>query len=89
MLQEREARFRRLMENAPEIIYRYNFAPESHFDYVSSAATTITGYTPEEYYADPHLGLKIIFPDDQERLQRYTKKAIECQFTPPEVIELR
>lgn len=68
-LAESEARFRRLAENAPDIIYRYRLLPEPGFEYVNPAATTITGYTPEEHYADPDLGLKIVHPEDRPLLQ--------------------
>ena len=67
-LRESEARFRRLAENAPDVIYRYRFHPESGFDYVSPAATTLTGYTPEEHYADPDLGRKMVHPEDVDRM---------------------
>lgn len=70
-LQESEARFRRLAENAQDLIYRYEFAPQRGFTYVSPAATAITGYTPEEHYADPDLGLKLIHPDDRHVLEAY------------------
>ncbi|MDI6845498.1 MAG: PAS domain S-box protein [Candidatus Saccharicenans sp.] len=68
-LQESEARFRRLAENARDLIYRYRFIPERGFEYVSPAATTITGYTPEEHYADPDLGFKIVFEEDRPLLE--------------------
>lgn len=89
MLREREERFRRLAENAPEIIFRYNLRPEPHFDYVSSAATAIIGYTPDEHYADPQLGLKLIAPDDRERFEHYMTRLLERQIRLPEMIELR
>jgi PAS domain S-box-containing protein/putative nucleotidyltransferase with HDIG domain len=63
-LAESEGRFRRLAENAPDLIYRYEFTPKRGFAYVSPAATAITGYTPEEYYADPGLGVKLVHPED-------------------------
>ena len=62
-LRESENRFRRLAENAPDMIYRYEFAPVRRFSYVSPAATPITGYTPEEFYADPDLGVRITPPE--------------------------
>ncbi len=68
-LRESEARFRRLAENAQDIIYRYRLVPAPGFEYVSPAATTIIGYTPEEHYADPYLGVKIIHPDDRSLLE--------------------
>ena len=70
-LRESEARFRRLAENAQDLIYRYRFTPTPGFEYVSPAATTITGYTPEEHYADPDLGFKLVHPDDRPLLEKY------------------
>ncbi|MGC8782332.1 MAG: sensor histidine kinase, partial [Anaerolineae bacterium] len=70
-LRESEARFRRLAENAQDLIYRYEFVPRRGFTYVSPAATPITGYTPEDHYADPDLGLKIVHPDDRPLLEQY------------------
>jgi len=69
-LRESEERFRRLAEHAPDIIYRYRLTPVPGFEYVSPAATAITGYSPEEYYADPELGLKLVYPDDQPLVQQ-------------------
>lgn len=67
-LRESEARFRRLAENAPDLIYRYRLVPDRGFEYVSPAATAVTGYTPEEHYADPDLGFKMVHPDDRHLL---------------------
>lgn len=64
-LRESEARFRRLAENAQDVIYRLRVAGEPGFDYISPAVTALTGYTPEEFYADPTLALRLIHPDDQ------------------------
>lgn len=64
-----EKRFRLLAQNARDIIYRYEFLPERRFTYVSPAALAITGYTPEEHYADPDLGVKIVHPEDRHHLQ--------------------
>lgn len=63
-----EARFRLLTEQAQDLIYRYRLAPEPGFEYVSPSATAITGYTPEEHYADPQLGMKLVHPDDRHLL---------------------
>ncbi|MBN1301023.1 MAG: PAS domain S-box protein [Melioribacteraceae bacterium] len=68
-LQESEERFRRLAENAQDLIYRYEFSPERGFSYVSPAATSITGYSPEDHYNDPDLGFKIVHPDDRQLLE--------------------
>lgn len=69
-LRESEERYRRLTENAPDLIYRYEFVPERRFAYVNPAATVITGYTPKEHYADPELGFNLILPEDRPLLEQ-------------------
>lgn len=69
-LRSSEERYRVLTENAVDLIYRYRFTPVQGFEYVSPSATSITGYTPEEHYADPELGVKIVHPEDQVLLQQ-------------------
>ncbi len=67
-LAENEERFRLLAENASDIIYKYRLFPEPGFEYVSPSCFAVTGYTPEEHYADPLLAVKIIHPDDRHIL---------------------
>ncbi len=67
-LQESEERFRRLADNAPDIIYRYRVMPTRGFEYISPAVTAITGYTPEEYYAEPNLVFKISHKDYRRKV---------------------
>ena len=69
-LRESEARFRRLTENAQDLIYRFRVTEPRGFEYVSPVATRMTGYTPEEHYADPQLGFKIVHPDDRPILEQ-------------------
>ena len=54
-LAKSEARFRLLAENAQDVIIRLKFSPQLHFDYISPALLAMTGYSPEEIYADPRL----------------------------------
>lgn len=67
-LRESESRYRRITDHALDIVYRYRTHPELQCEYVSPSVTTITGYTPEEHYADPYLSIKMVHPDDQEGL---------------------
>ncbi|MBN1679689.1 MAG: PAS domain S-box protein [Anaerolineae bacterium] len=69
-LQKSEERFRRLAQNAQDIIYRYRLLPDPAYEYVSPAATLISGYTPEEHYADPDLMTTLVHPDDRELLRQ-------------------
>jgi len=55
---------RAVLENVPDLVYRYRFRPTPGFDYVSPSSTAVVGYTPEEHYADPELGRRIVRPED-------------------------
>jgi two-component system, cell cycle sensor histidine kinase and response regulator CckA len=66
-LRDSEQRFRMLTENAPDVIFRYRLWPTRGFEYVSPVTTAITGYTPQEHYADPDLWLRITHPEDAAR----------------------
>lgn len=68
-LRESEERFRRIAENAEDLIYRYRLRPTPGFEFVSSVAARMTGYTPDEHYADPELALKITHPEDRPLLE--------------------
>ena len=72
-LQKSEERFRRLAEHAQDIIYRYEFLPENKFGYVSPSATKITGYTPEEHYANADLRFKLVHSDDRPLLENISE----------------
>lgn len=67
-----EARFRALAENASDLVYRYELRPARRFSYVSPSSTAITGFTPEEHYANPDLGLELVHPDDRVILESST-----------------
>ena len=66
-LRESEERFRRISENAPDVIYRYRLKPVPGFEYVSPAVVKLSGYTPEEFYADPLLARKIVHAEDKNK----------------------
>jgi len=67
-LVESEARYRRLADNALDIIYRFNFVPQRHIAYINPAASDILGYAPDEFYADPDLFFNLIHPTDRSAL---------------------
>jgi len=78
-LKESEERFRRLAENAQDLIYRIELIPRRRFSYVSPAALQITGFTPEEHYSDPDLGLKLVHPDDRHILEKMSNEEDEIR----------
>lgn len=63
-----------LAERALDIIYRYRLRPTRGFEYVSPAVTRVNGYTPEEHYADPDIGVKLVHPDDRPLLDEINRR---------------
>ena len=53
-----------LLDLVPDIIFEYRLVPEPGFVYVTPSVTAIVGYSPDEHYADPQLGRRIVHPDD-------------------------
>jgi PAS domain S-box-containing protein len=62
-------RFRQLAEHSRDVVYRIRLWPDRVYEYVSPSVTALTGYTPEEHYADPELGLRYVHPDDRHLLE--------------------
>lgn len=61
-LRESEERFRRLAENAADVIFR--ISPIKGVEYVNRSVEKVLGYTPEELYADRELGMQLISTGD-------------------------
>jgi PAS domain S-box-containing protein len=62
-LQDSEAKYRLLAENATDTIFWVD--ADGCFKYVSPACLQLTGHAPEEFVADPGLMLNIIHPEDR------------------------
>jgi|GEM_PF-1580253 PAS domain S-box-containing protein len=67
-IRDSDERFLRLAKKSPDIIYRYRLLPDPGFDYINPAIETITGYSPDEFYQDPMLGVKLVHEDDRHFL---------------------
>lgn len=80
-LAQTEARFRKMVEHAKDIIFRFRLLPTPGFEYLSPAVFDIAGYNPEEYYADPELGIRIVHPDDRSIVDSHLKD--ELRFDEP------
>lgn len=68
-LEVSDSTFRRLADNAQDLTFRYRADPGC-FDYVSPAAVAMSGYGPEEFYADPGLAFRLAHPDDRQSQHR-------------------
>lgn len=74
-----EEGFKLLADNARDMVYRLRVLPERVFEYVNPASTDIVGYTPEDFYNDPDLIFKIVYPDDLPTLERYNRREIALE----------
>ncbi len=69
-LRAAEERYRRMSEEAPDVVSRHEIYPKRATTYVNPAVLTLTGYAPDEYYADRDLSLKIVHPEDREIVEK-------------------
>lgn len=70
-LANKEVQYRLFAENAVDVIYRYELLPKTKFEYVSPSILAITGYTPEEHYADAKLFASLIHHEDLPRFDNF------------------
>ncbi|NMB41212.1 MAG: PAS domain S-box protein, partial [Firmicutes bacterium] len=73
-IRRNEEQFRFLAENARDIIFRLQIFPVKKFVYVSPASLFISGYSPEEYYADEAFDKRLVHPADYPMF----KSCINC-----------
>lgn len=63
-LKESEERFRSVLDNSQDVIYRFNIR-SGHYDYISPSAEKVVGFTAGELIAMDHKTvLSMIHPDD-------------------------
>jgi diguanylate cyclase (GGDEF)-like protein/PAS domain S-box-containing protein len=68
-LRESEERFRALAEMAADVIYRIRVGPSPLFEYVNPAVEVVLGYTPQDFYDDPGLVVRLTHDGDVERVR--------------------
>ncbi len=72
---ETEERFQRLVSNAQDIVFRWSVT--RGLEYVSPIVSQITGYTAEELFADPMVGIRLAWKGDPGLAQDYRKVMME------------
>ncbi|MBD1927232.1 PAS domain S-box protein [Trichocoleus sp. FACHB-90] len=88
-LQQSEAKFRRLAENLPGVIYRYVLHPDKthEFTYASSGTYELYEQKPEAVVQDARLAFDIVHPDDVAPL--WESITVSAQTLQPWLMEYR
>ncbi len=72
-LELKETKYRLLAENAVDVIFHYQLLPEKKLQYISPSVIALTGFTPEDYYADHKLAVRLIHPEDYAMFEDFIK----------------
>jgi len=65
----REERFRKLADDAPDLLFRISL-PDGNYEYVSPASLTFTGYPPEIFYKKPGFLYELVHSSGKETFGR-------------------
>ena len=65
---------------ADVVLMRYRLEPDAGIEFVSPSSLAILGYSPEEFYSSPSLGLEIVHPSDRDRLIHEYERDPEASF---------
>lgn len=83
-LKQSEENYKRLIDNAPDVLYRIQTEPRLGLEFVSPQIEKITGYSPEDFYEDHELWLNIVHHEDLPIVNELIKSK-----TPESIIEIR
>jgi PAS domain S-box-containing protein len=67
-LRNAEAKYSSLTEHLPVVTYVRSLAGDGETAYVSPQIDRLVGYTADEWLADPGLFLRLVHPDDRDRV---------------------
>ena len=84
-LRESEAKYRRVADNSPAVLYQFMMTPDGAFSfpYVSDLVMTVMGIPSEDVMKDPAKFLGMVHPDDQKMFQEGIMKSAESLETFP------
>lgn len=83
-LRQSEERYRRLTEGLTDYVYTVRLehgrpVQTTH----GSACVTVTGYTAEEFVADPYLWIMMVLPEDRGLVSRHAQTILDGHPPPP------
>lgn len=76
-LRASEERFRVIAENAADVVYRLSVGDRPRFDYVNPAVEAVLGYTPQEFYDDSDLIVKVTHDDDADEVRALAFQGVD------------
>ncbi len=83
-LRESEQRYKRITGAITDYIYTVRL----HNGEVSEtihrpSCVAVTGYTPEEFHANPYLWIQMVYEQDRQAVEQQARDILEAQDTPP------
>jgi PAS domain S-box-containing protein len=83
-LEESDERYRRIIDGLTDYLYTVRVRDGKAIATTHSAACfVLTGYTAEEFAADPYLWIRMIFPEDQNRVISHFSGVLSGNHVPP------
>jgi len=83
-LRESEARYKRITEGITDYQYTVRIEDGRAVETMQSpACVTVTGYSPEEFAADPYLWIRMVAPEDRERVREHVQQILAGKDVPP------
>ena len=82
-LRESEERYRRITEGLTDYLYTVRIADGRAAETTQSpACASVTGYTAEEYAADPHLWIRMVVPEDRDLVREHVRLTLAGEDAP-------
>jgi len=83
-LRESEARYKRITEGLTDYQYTVRLENGRAVQTTQSpGCVTVTGYTAEEFAADPYLWIQMVVPEDRERVREHVRQILAGKDVPP------
>lgn len=83
-LRDVEERYRELLEALPAYVYSVKLADGRPVSTEHGrGCIAVTGYSPEDYAANPNLWITMVHPDDRDRVRQHIARHLACETTLP------